>query len=103
MYVIFGATGNIGTEIVHRLLAKGEKVRAVGRNPEKLRALAAKGSETVSADLHDTNALTNALAGARAVHVTRRGHEGRGAVGGGEPQLRGTTKKLSDLGRTAWK
>ena len=69
MYVILGATGNIGSEIVHRLLAKGEKVRAVGRNPEKLRALAAKGAETVSADLHDANALTNALAGARAAFL----------------------------------
>ena len=69
MYVILGATGNIGTEIVHRLLAKGEKVRAVGRNPEKLRALADKGAETFSADLHDAGALTKALAGARAAFL----------------------------------
>ena len=74
MYVILGATGNIGTEIVHRLLAKGEKVRAVGRNPEKLRALADKGAETVSADLHDANALTNALAGARAAFLMMPPH-----------------------------
>jgi uncharacterized protein YbjT (DUF2867 family) len=69
MYVILGATGNIGSEIVHRLLAKDEKVQAVGRNPEKLRALAYKGAETVSADLHDANALTNALTGARAAFL----------------------------------
>jgi uncharacterized protein YbjT (DUF2867 family) len=69
MYAILGATGNIGSEIVNRLLTKGEKVRAVGRNPEKLRALVAKGAETVSADLHDANALTNALAGARAAFL----------------------------------
>jgi uncharacterized protein YbjT (DUF2867 family) len=69
MYVILGATGNIGTEIVHRLLAKGEEVRAVGRNPEKLRALAAQGAETVSADLHEAHALTKVLAGARAAFL----------------------------------
>ncbi len=69
MYVILGATGHIGSEIVHRLLAKGEKVRAVGRNAEKLSALSAKGAEALSADVHDTNSLTNALSGVRAAFL----------------------------------
>jgi uncharacterized protein YbjT (DUF2867 family) len=69
MYVILGATGNIGSVIANQLLAKGEKIRVIGRNPEKLRLLAAKGAETISADVHYADALATALSGARAAFL----------------------------------
>jgi uncharacterized protein YbjT (DUF2867 family) len=32
MYVIVGATGNTGSVVAEKLLARGEKVRAIGRD-----------------------------------------------------------------------
>jgi uncharacterized protein YbjT (DUF2867 family) len=69
MYVILGATGHIGSVIAGHLLMKGEKVRAVARNPEKLRLLARKGAETYSADVTDAEPLARAFHGARAAFV----------------------------------
>jgi uncharacterized protein YbjT (DUF2867 family) len=68
MYVIVGATGNTGSVLAEKLLAQGEKVRAVGRNKEKLDALEAKGAEIASGELTDAAFLTKAFEGARAVY-----------------------------------
>jgi nucleoside-diphosphate-sugar epimerase len=35
MVVVTGATGNVGREVVNLLLAAGEKVTAVTRNPSR--------------------------------------------------------------------
>ena len=40
MYVITGATGNIGRAIAESLLTRGEAVRVIGRDAAKLKALA---------------------------------------------------------------
>jgi len=69
MYVVLGATGNTGSTVAEALLAKGEKVRAVGRNKEKLAALASRGAETFTAEVTDPSALTKAFEGARALYV----------------------------------
>lgn len=69
MYVIIGATGNTGKVITERLLAEGQKVRALARNPEHLRPLAAKGAEPFMADVTDSAALTKAFTGADAVYA----------------------------------
>ena len=69
MYVITGATGNTGTVIVEKLLAQGEKVRAIGRHADRLRTFAARGAEPFVADVEDTGALTKAFAGAKAVYA----------------------------------
>ncbi len=68
MYVITGATGNTGSVVAEKLLARGEKVRAIGRNKEKLAKLAALGAETVSGEVTDAEFLTKAFEGARAVY-----------------------------------
>ena len=34
MYVIMGATGNIGSKLANILLDKGEKVKVIGRSAE---------------------------------------------------------------------
>ncbi|GAB5470166.1 MAG: NmrA/HSCARG family protein [Rhodospirillales bacterium] len=66
---VAGATGKQGGTVAHRLLARGHKVRALTRNPNKpaAQALAATGAEVVSADLEDRTSLDRALAGAGAL------------------------------------
>lgn len=60
---IVGATGNAGRELVRLLLARGVAVRALGRNADKLAALAACGAEPRAADLHDAKSLAEAFRG----------------------------------------
>lgn len=45
MLVITGATGNIGSKVTGILLARGQKVKVVGRNAEKLKGFVDKGAE----------------------------------------------------------
>jgi uncharacterized protein YbjT (DUF2867 family) len=68
MYVILGATGNTGSVVAENLLAKGEKVRAVARNKERLARLVGRGAEAFQADVKNSAALTQAFDGARAVY-----------------------------------
>jgi len=67
IYVVTGATGNIGKVIAESLLARGEKVRAIGRSEERLRSLVDKGAEPLVGSLDDAAFLTGAFQGARAV------------------------------------
>lgn len=69
MITVMGATGNVGRRIVHRLLVTGERVRALGRNPEALAELAAAGAETRAGDAADPAFLAEAFRGADAVHT----------------------------------
>lgn len=67
MIVVIGATGNIGSKVVERLLAEREKVRAVARGKDRLAALAARGAETSAGSVEDPIFLAQAFAGADAV------------------------------------
>ena len=69
MYVVTGATGNTGSVIAEKLLAKGQKVRVVGRDPQRLEPFTQKGAESSTADATDASALTRAFAGAKAVYA----------------------------------
>lgn len=69
MYAIAGVTGNTGRVAAETLLARGEKVRVVVRDPAKGQAFADKGAEVAVADLSDAAALTNALRGAKGAYV----------------------------------
>jgi len=69
MYVITGATGNTGHEIVKRLLTKAEKVRAIGRNAGRLQPLAANGAEPIVCELTDSDNLARDVVGAEAAYV----------------------------------
>ena len=69
MYVITGATGNVGSVIARTLLAKGQKVRTIARNVDRLQALAADGAEPFACELTDAAALAKAFAGASGVYV----------------------------------
>jgi nucleoside-diphosphate-sugar epimerase len=68
--LVTGATGFVGRHLVRALLARGERVRALGRNEAACAALAAARSEVVRADLRDRAAVVAACAGVDAVlHV----------------------------------
>jgi uncharacterized protein YbjT (DUF2867 family) len=67
LYVVTGATGNIGRKIVEGLLAAKLKVRAIARNSDRLKALASKGAQIFPASLDDTGSITHAFTGAKAV------------------------------------
>ncbi len=69
MYVITGATGNTGRLITEALLAKGNKVRAIGRNAEHLRPLVDKGAEAFVGSVSDSAAMIEAFRGASAVYL----------------------------------
>lgn len=68
-YVICGATGNIGSKIVHHLLEAGEPVRAIARERVRLGPLAAKGAEPWPGDLGSLEFLADAFTGARGAFV----------------------------------
>lgn len=71
MYVVTGASGNTGSAVAEALLAKGEKVRVIGRKPGKLEKFTKRGAEAAIVDLADPDAanLTKAFSGAKAVYA----------------------------------
>ncbi len=69
MYAITGATGNTGSIIADTLLAKGQKLRVIGRDAAKLERFVKKGAEAFVASLDDATALERAFAGAKAVYA----------------------------------
>ena len=69
MFVVLGASGHTGHVVASNLLARGQKVRVVGRSADRLKSLAAKGAEISVADATDAPALTKALKGADAAYV----------------------------------
>jgi uncharacterized protein YbjT (DUF2867 family) len=69
MYVVLGASGNTGHIVAKTLLARGQKVRAVGRNASHLQPLAANGAEISIADVTDAAALTKAFQHADSAYV----------------------------------
>ncbi len=67
MYLITGATGNVGGEVLRAVLDAGEEVRALtrGGRPPELPAEV----EAVAGDLNKPGTLSDALAGVRGVFV----------------------------------
>jgi uncharacterized protein YbjT (DUF2867 family) len=63
MILVLGATGTNGREVVLRLAAAGQRVRAMVRNPSKAGDLPGENVELVQGDLDDPSSLDAALAG----------------------------------------
>ena len=63
--VVYGATGNSGSEIVRELLARGHKVTGVARNAEKLKDL--PGVTAKTDDLSNVDAVAAIIKGADVV------------------------------------
>ena len=69
MYAVMGITGKVGGAVARTLLAKGEKVRGIVRNPEKAAEWQMQGVELFKADFDDVDALTAAFTGVAGVFV----------------------------------
>jgi uncharacterized protein YbjT (DUF2867 family) len=69
MITIMGATGHVGRQITRQLLAAGEPVRAIGRNPAALAELEAAGAEIAAGDAADAEFLAETFRGSEAVHT----------------------------------
>ena len=63
--LVTGATGFLGWHVANKLLARGEKVRALVRSTSKVREL---GGEVVTGDLRDSESLERAVAGCAVVY-----------------------------------
>jgi uncharacterized protein YbjT (DUF2867 family) len=73
VYVITGATGNVGSLVVERLTARGDRPRIFVRDAEKARARYGSRIDIVTGDLADAKTLSLALAGADALFLINSG------------------------------
>jgi len=69
MYAVMGITGKVGSAVARTLLAKGEKVRGIVRNPEKAAEWQKQGVQLFQADYDDVDALTAAFTDVAGVFV----------------------------------
>lgn len=69
MIVITGGTGNTGRVAAEALLAKGEKIRVVGRDEGRLQPFVKKGAEAFVGNVEDTAAMTKAFEGAEVAYL----------------------------------
>ncbi|MDQ4116477.1 MAG: NAD(P)H-binding protein, partial [Actinomycetota bacterium] len=69
MITVLGASGNTGGRVVAQLRAAGERVRAVGRDADRLAAAVGRGAEPFVADARDADVLRTAFDGAKAAYV----------------------------------
>ena len=69
MIVVTGATGRTGRRTAEVSLAKGEKVRVVGRDTKKLAPLVELGAEPFVGNVEDVASMTEAFKGASAVYL----------------------------------
>ena len=67
MYVIMGATGNIGSKLAHILLDRGETIRVIGRSVQRLAPFTERGAEAAAGDAADSAFLARTFKGADAV------------------------------------
>ena len=51
VWLVTGANSGFGAEFVHQILARGDKVIATGRNPDKLAALSGSGAHLMKLDV----------------------------------------------------
>ena len=69
MITVMGASGNTGRVTAEALLARGEKVRVVGRDERKLATLVARGAEAAVGDASDASFLARAFTGAETAYT----------------------------------
>ncbi|HEV2298709.1 MAG TPA: NmrA family NAD(P)-binding protein [Candidatus Acidoferrales bacterium] len=69
MIVITGATGNTGSVAADALLARGEKIRVVGRDASKLERFASRGAEAFVGNAESEADMVRAFTGATAVYL----------------------------------
>jgi uncharacterized protein YbjT (DUF2867 family) len=76
--LIVGASGKLGSAVARKLLAKGERVRAVSRMPARIESLRQLGAETAVGDLTDQASLRRACEGVTKVFAAAHSFLGTG-------------------------
>ena len=66
--LVTGATGFVGSQVMDQLLARGEGVRALVREPARAAALRARGVEVALGDVRDLAVVQAAVRGVRVIH-----------------------------------
>jgi uncharacterized protein YbjT (DUF2867 family) len=89
MIVVTGATGRTGRPATEALLARGEKVRVVGRDAKKLAPLVELGAEPFVCNVEDVASMTAAFDSASAVYLVL-------PEDGSQPDLRAHQERVSD-------
>ena len=74
-YLITGATGDVGSKVVERLLQGGERPRVFVREEKKARARFGNRVDVFVGDLADTASLRTALVGVDALFLVNSGPE----------------------------
>lgn len=80
MILVAGGTGRLGTLVVQRLVAAGEPVRVLTRDPARARHLARLRAEIAPGDVRDPRTLGAAVDGATVVISAVHGFAGPGRV-----------------------
>jgi uncharacterized protein YbjT (DUF2867 family) len=75
IYMITGAAGDVGSKVVERLIARGERPRVFVRDAEKARVRFEHRVEVAVGDLADQGSLNAALAGVDALFLVNSGPE----------------------------
>jgi (4-alkanoyl-5-oxo-2,5-dihydrofuran-3-yl)methyl phosphate reductase len=75
VYLITGATGNVGSLVVAHLMERGERPRVFVRDAEKAQARFGNRVDIFVGDLADTTTLSRALAGVDALFLVNSGHD----------------------------
>lgn len=81
MILVVGASGKLGGEVARLLIAKGLRVRALSRSPERLGALRGRGAEIISGDVRNRDSLIAACTGADKVVAAAHAFTGTGTNG----------------------
>ncbi|OQA26133.1 MAG: 3 beta-hydroxysteroid dehydrogenase/Delta 5--_4-isomerase [Verrucomicrobia bacterium ADurb.Bin345] len=68
LYLVTGASGYVGSEMVRYLVAHGQRVRAMVKDPAKAESIQAPGVEVVLADLRDKASLQAAVRDVYGIH-----------------------------------
>lgn len=74
-YLVTGATGNLGSLVAERLIARGDRPRIFVRNADKARARYGERVDIFTGDLADAKTLAPALAGADALFLVNSGSD----------------------------
>lgn len=67
--LVTGATGFIGSNLTRKLLERGDKVRVLARNPDKLKDVGLEVHETVTGSITDRDAIKKAVEGVDKVYA----------------------------------
>ena len=81
MITIAGGTGNLGSALIPRLVARGLPVRVITRDPSHVRGQMPSGVEVVVADVRDPETLRGALSGTSTLISAITGFGGPDAAG----------------------